>query len=348
MKKVLIYGAYGYTGKLIVNEALAKDIKPTVAGRNQKAVKELGEQKQLPYLSFSIDDKSALINALKEHDIVIHCAGPFIHTAKQMAEACVETSTHYLDITGEYQVFELLKSMSSLAEKASIMLLPGAGFDVVPSDCLAAHLKSKLPDAESLTLAFTGLGARLSRGTSKTMVENAHCGQCYREGGILKSRPGGQSVKMVDYGDFQQISAGISWGDISTAYHSTGIPNIEVFMGSHEKQIKQMKTLHKFSFLMKRSIVKNYLKKQIDKKSPGPSDEKRAKGSMHLWGRVEKGDRAVEARISTYNGYTLTAQTAILITEKIIDDDLKVGFQSPSSAYGKDLILEVEGASRTD
>ena len=98
MKKVLIYGAYGYTGKLIVNEALAKDIKPTVAGRNQKAVKELGEQKQLPYLSFSIDDKSALINALKEHDIVIHCAGPFIHTAKQMAEACVETSTHYLDI----------------------------------------------------------------------------------------------------------------------------------------------------------------------------------------------------------------------------------------------------------
>lgn len=348
MSKVLIYGAYGYTGKLIVDEALAKGLKPTVSGRNKEATEKLAQDKGLPFVSFSIDDKAALINTLTVHDIVIHCAGPFIHTAKQMAEACIRTNTHYLDITGEYVVFELLKEMSALAEKAGIMLLPGAGFDVVPSDCLAAHLKSKLPDANKLTLAFTGLGGGLSRGTAKTMVENSDQGQYYRENGTLKVRPGGEAVKKINYGDFEQISVGISWGDISTAYHSTNIPNIEVYIGSHEKQIKQMKFMSKLSFLLRLGFVKSFLKKQIDKKPAGPSDSKRAKGSMHLWGKAENDQKSVEAWVSTANGYTLTAQTAILITQKILAGNFKAGFQTPSSAYGKDLILEVEGTSRKD
>lgn len=348
MKKVLIYGAYGYTGKLIIDEALANGIRPTIAGRNLSAISALGRGKNLDYLTFVIDDKAALINALKEHDVVIHCAGPFIHTAKQMAEACLETHTHYLDIAGEYQVFELLRSMSKKAKEANIMLLPGAGFDVVPSDCLAAHLQSKLPDANKLTLAFTGLGGGLSRGTAKTMVENAHEGQWYREDGILKSRPGGAAVRTINYGEFEQISTGISWGDISTAYHSTGIPNIEVFIGSFEKQIKQMKIMSKLSFLLKLGFVKSFLKKQIDKKPAGPSEDRRKKGSMHLWGKAENGNKSVEARISTYNGYTLTAQTTVLITQKILGGDFKSGFQTPSSAYGKELILEIEGAKRID
>lgn len=348
MSNVIIYGAYGYTGKLIVEEALALGLKPTIAGRNKEATEKLARDKDLPFIVLSIDDKAALNNALNTHDIVIHCAGPFIHTAKQMAEACITTNTHYLDITGEFQVFEMLKGMDALAQKENIMLLPGAGFDVVPSDCLAAHLKSKLPDAKKLTLSFTGLGGGLSRGTAKTMIENSHVGQYYRENKLLKVRQGGKSVKKINYGSFEQISVGISWGDISTAFHSTSIPDIEVFIGSNEKQIKQMKFMGKLSFLLKLGFVKSFLKKQIDKKPAGPSDSKREKGSMHLWGKAENESSSVEAWLSTPNGYTLTAKTAMLITKKILEGDFKAGFQTPSSAYGKDLILEIEDTKRSE
>lgn len=341
MKDLLIYGAYGYTGKIIVDEALAKGLKPTLAGRSEEKTKALAEKKGLEYKAFSLDDTVTLDNCLKDHKIVIHCAGPFIHTAKIMADACLRTKTHYLDITGEYQIFELMKTYNEKAEKEYIMIMPGAGFDVVPSDCLAAHLKSKLPEATSLLMAFTGLGGGLSRGTAKTMIENAHEGQLYRKDGILVSKPAGSSTKKVNYGEFEQPSVGISWGDISTAYHSTGIPNIEVLMGSTDGQIKKMKKMNSFKWLLKMRFVKNFLQKQIDKKPAGPSDDKREKGRMFLWGEATSEDQKVEARLTTPNGYTLTANTSVLIAQKILNGNYKKGFQTPASAYGKDLILEV-------
>ncbi len=348
MNKILIYGAYGYTGRLIVDEALANGYQPTLAGRDKEKIDALGSEKDLPAIALALDDKASLNQILGQHDLVVHCAGPFIHTAKQMALACLNTKTHYIDITGEFQVFELLQSMNEQAIEAGIMLLPGAGFDVVPSDCLAAHLKSKLPDAKKMTLAFTGLGGGLSRGTAKTMVENAHEGQWFRKNGKLETRPGGESVKTIDYGEFEQVSVGISWGDISSAYFSTIIPTIEVFIGSTKKQIGQMKWLSRLSFLLKLRFVKSFLKKQIDKKPAGPSAKRRENSTMHLWGKVENGQESVEARLVTRNGYTLTAKTALLIADKIVKGDFKPGYQTPSSAYGQGLILEVEGTSLKD
>ncbi|MEQ8925608.1 MAG: saccharopine dehydrogenase NADP-binding domain-containing protein [Fulvivirga sp.] len=346
MKDLLIYGSYGYTGKLIVEEALTKGLKPTLAGRNENAVKRQAEETKLDYLVFDLSEEDKLNAALANHKVIIHCAGPFIHTAKQVAEACIKNKTHYLDITGEFQVFEDFKAMSAKAEAAGVMLLPGAGFDVVPSDCLANHLKAKLPTATDLILAFTGLGGGLSRGTAKTMVENSHEGQTVRKNGKLVSSS--ISTANINYGEFEQISLGISWGDISSAYFSTGIPNIEVFMGSHEKQIKQVKTMAWFRPLLKLRFVKNYLQKQIDKKPAGPSDEKREKGKMYLWGKVSIGNESVEARLNTPNGYTLTASTSVLIAKKILDENFKTGFQTPASAYGSGLILEVHDTKLTD
>ncbi len=97
----------------------------------------------------------ALKNLLKKGAVVIHCGGPFQYTAKAMADACLETKTHYTDITGEHQVFELLAGYDQKGKAAGIMIMPGTGFDVVPSDCLALHLKNRLPSATHLQLAFT-------------------------------------------------------------------------------------------------------------------------------------------------------------------------------------------------
>lgn len=343
MKKILIYGANGYTGRLILEEAFSKKLPITIAGRNGDEILGLSEEYNVAYEVFSLDEKEKMLRILKDHEVVIHCAGPFMYTAMPMVRACLQTNTHYLDITGEYQIFEQIHDLDKEAKSANVMLMPGAGFDVVPSDCLSARLKEQMPDAEDLQLAFTSVGGSLSRGTAKTMIEGSHEGQRYRKGGSLETKSLGTSFKEIDFGAIKQLSVGISWGDVATAYFSTSIPNIEVFTGSSAKQIIQLKWMGRLSFLLKMRWVKKILKKQVDKKKPGPSKERRAAGKMLLWGKVSNGNKSVETRLSTPNGYTLTAQTAVLIASKIVDGNFKPGYQTPSMAYGSGLILEVEG-----
>lgn len=343
--KILVYGAYGYTGRLIVDECLAKGITPVIAGRNAEKTKTYAESKGIEYSVFDVDEKEKMEEWLKQGDVVIHCGGPFIHTAKQMIEACLATNTHYLDITGEYQVFDLAQEYSEEAKKKSLMLMPGAGFDVVPSDCLAAHLHEQLPDATHLELAFISKGGRLSRGTTKTMIENLGDPQVLRRDGKYAYQLMGKSSKTIDFGGFENLALGISWGDVSTGFFSTQIPNIEVFSGTTKEQLAKVKKMNRISFLLKSRIVKNFLKGQLDKKPDGPSDEKRDAAGMFLWGEVTNGSKKVEARLRTPNGYTLTAKTSVLIGEKVLGGDFKSGYQTPSTGYGKNLILEVDGCS---
>ncbi|MEQ9402033.1 MAG: saccharopine dehydrogenase NADP-binding domain-containing protein [Cyclobacteriaceae bacterium] len=347
MSEILIYGGYGYTGTLIIDECLRNGLRPKIAGRNKEKIQALAGEKGLEWEAFAITEKDKLNGWLQSGKVVIHCAGPFIHTSREMVEACLNTNTHYLDITGEYQVFDLVQSYSEQAKEKEIMLLPGAGFDVVPSDCLSAHLHKLLPDANELELAFVAKGGRLSRGTAKTMIESFGDPQVRRANGNYEFANMGKRVKTINYGPFEQLSMAISWGDISTAFFSTGIPNIEVYSGTTEKQLGQVKKMNLLSFLLKSRVVKNFLKKQIDKKPPGPSDDRRKEANMYLWGKLTNGTKTVEARLATPNGYTLTAGASVLIAKKILDGNYKSGYQTPSTAYGEGLILEINDCKLT-
>ena len=345
MNNLLIYGAYGYTGRLIVEECLKHGIKPVIAGRNPEKMMAFANKHGLAYDVFEVSEKQKLEKWLGRGDIVIHCAGPFVYTAQEMVEACLATNTHYLDITGEFQVFDLIKEYDDVAKQKGIMLLPGAGFDVVPSDCLAKILHNKLPTAKSLKLAFASKGGRLSRGTAKTMIENLGEPQTVRRSGRYEGEPMGRSVMEVDYGDFKQLSMGISWGDVSTAFHSTGIPNIEVFSGTTEQQLTRVRRALRLSFMLRSKTIRNFLSRQLDKKPDGPREESRKESSTYLWGEVSDGEQKEEIRLKTPNGYTLTALTSVAIVKKMFDGDFKAGFQTPSTAYGEKLILEIEGCS---
>jgi short subunit dehydrogenase-like uncharacterized protein len=168
--------------------------------------------------------------ALREVDAVLHIAGPFSATSKPMADACLRTGTHYLDITGEIDVFEALAARDAEAKKAGIMLLPGVGFDVVPSDCLALHLKQRMPDATDLKIYIGGLNA-LSHGTAKSMIESVAYGTRVRRGGRIITLPRPAEAN-CDFGEGPKPTIVIPWGDVSTAYYSTKIPNIEVRMAA--------------------------------------------------------------------------------------------------------------------
>src|SRR3990172_8487556 len=229
-KQFLIYGATGFTGKLTARAAKEKGLSPILAGRNETKLKAIAQQLGLQYRAFDLSEQAKLDAALGEVDVVLHIAGPFSATSKPMADGCLRTGTNYLDITGEIDVFEGLAGRDAEAKKAGIMLLPGVGFDVVPSDCLAAHLKRRQPDATDLKIYIGGLNA-LSRGTAKSVVEGVPLGTRVRKDGCIITLPRPKETN-CDFGEGPIPTIVIPWGDVSTAYYSTGIPNIEVRMAA--------------------------------------------------------------------------------------------------------------------
>lgn len=342
----LLYGAYGYTGELIAELAIENGLKPILAGRNVEKTKALADKLGLKWITFEAKDKTAVKLALQNVDILLNCAGPFTQTVKEFIPACIAAKVHYLDITGEIEVFEYAKTQDEAAKEAGIMIMSGVGFDVVPSDCLAKFLKDELPTATHLELAFMGLGG-VSQGTAITMVENAGEGGAIRENGKIKKVKTAYQTKVIDYGIKKMNSVSIPWGDVSTAFHSTEIPNIKVFMAQPPKAIKAMEMSSYFSFALKNDFVKGFIKKKIKEREKGPNEEKRNSNYSYLWGKVTDGTTTIEARLITPEGYKLTSITALLITEKVLNGDFKIGFQTPSSAYSKNLILEVEGTEMT-
>lgn len=345
--QIVIYGSYGYTGSLIVKECQKQQLNVVLAGRNEDALKKQSENSGFPYHFVEIKETEKLKKLLTPASLVIHCGGPFLFTAKHMVKACIETQTHYTDITGEIAVFELLASFSLQAKEAGIMLLPGAGFDVVPSDCLALHLKSRLPEATHLELAFALSGGGSSRGTSKTAVLGLGEGSRVRKEGAIVKVPMHAGIKEIDFGAFKTISARIPWGDVSTAFHSTGIPNIEVYMGVNSKVALLIKSTRFLNWLLKQHWLKGMLLKKIDRTN-GPEENIRVRSKSYLTGKAWNNHQSVQAQLQTPNGYTLTALTSVAIANNILKGDFKSGFQTPSTAYGKDLILEFEGVKRTD
>lgn len=348
MADFLLYGAYGYTGKLITDLANAYGLQPLLAGRSEAPLKTLAQTYGYDYRVFTLSDTPLLHAALAEVPVVLHAAGPFSQTATEMQTACLETQTHYLDITGEIAVFEASKQQHKAAIAAGIVLMSGVGFDVVPSDCLAVYLKHLLPDATHLRLAFSGLRSGFSRGTARTMVESLGEGGAVRENGRIKRVPLGHRSATIPFAqDFDRFAMTIPWGDVSTAYHSTGIPNIEVYTAISPRRYQWIKRQRYYNWLLRIPLVRAYAKNRVDKGPAGPSEADRKNGKSFLWGEVTNaaGERRA-ARIEGPEGYTLTAITSLLIVKRVLEGAWQAGYHSPASLYGPDLILEVPGTQR--
>ncbi len=348
MSALLLYGVTGYTGRLILEEALAQGLRPVLSGRNAASVRELAAAHQLEARPAALDDPAALDAALRGIRVVLHCAGPFARMSPPMLDACMRNGAHYLDITGEIAVFERIAALTARVAAAGITAIPGVGFDVVPSDCLAAHLKHRLPTATELTLAFTG-GTGLSRGTATTMVENIAGGGAVRRGGRIQAVPSAWRTRDVDFGDRIRHCVSIPWGDVSTAYYSTNIPDITVYTAVAPRAVRMMRWSRPILPLLATGPAQRFLKGRINARTPGPSAERRAGAQSRLWGEArDAAGHVVRARLVAPDGYTLTAMTAVGAAQRLLADGVALGFQTPSSAFGRDFILGFPGTSRED
>lgn len=349
MKKVLVYGSYGYTGELIVAQAVKQGLGLLLGGRDESKVRAQAKRYGLDYRAFSLDNTAALDSALRETDAVLHCAGPFVLTFRQMAEACIRNRKHYVDISGEIEGFEALAQMDEEAKRAGVMLLPGAGFDVVPSDCLSAYVAGKLPNATHLNLYIKSIGSGVSRGTARSGIENMHRqGRIRRDGKIVRV-PGAWHVKRVDFGRGASRVVSIGWGDVSATYHSTGIPNITTYMSFPDAMIDALYLTRIIGPLLYTRPMKNFLKWLIGIMIPrGPSSRRNESGFALLIAEVSDGKQTVRAKLRTPEAYYLTALTAVEIVKRILNGNFKAGFQTPSKAFGADFILGFPGVERAD
>ena len=348
----LLYGATGYTGELIARRAAGAGLRPVLSGRNAAAVSALATELGLQHRIAGVDDSIALDAAIDslpvKNRMVLNCAGPFSHTARQVAHACMRRGAHYLDITGEISVFELMAHMGSEARTRGVMLLPGVGFDVVPSDCLAAYVARNLPSATSLVIAIQGVG-RISRGTALTSIQNIGSGGAIRRDGKIVRVPSAWKSRKVSFGRAPVEVTTMPWGDVATAFYSTGIPNIEVYMTIPASMLRILRYGRTILPILARPPMQGWIAMLARRGPAGPDERERERGKSRFWAEAsDDSGKTFAARLFGPEGYELTVRTAIECVRRVLAGGASPGFQTPSRAFGPDLILAVEGTRRED
>lgn len=339
----MIYGANGYTGRLTAIEAVKRGLRPVLGGRNEKEIALLAKELDLEFRVFGLEEPRDIEAAIDGLKLVLHCAGPFSVTAGPMMAACLSRGVHYLDITGEIAVFAEAHKLQEEASRADIVIMPGAGFDVVPSDCLASSLVNALPAATRLQLAFEA-GGGPSPGTAKTSIEALGSGGCVRRGGELKKVPLAWKTRKIPFEHAERTGVTIPWGDVYTAHVSTGVSDIEVYISVPPSAIANLRRMRWFQGLLGLGPVQSFLKKRIDKKVNGPTAGGRKDSQAHLWGKVSTADgRSVQATMTTPNGYDLTVTASLGIAEFLLTNEVEGGFYTPSLLMGADYAASLPG-----
>ncbi len=347
--RLLIYGATGYTGELIARAAVARGLQPILAGRNGPAISALASTLGCESRIAALDDPASLDRALHGTTVTLHCAGPFSATSAPMVAACLRQHSHYLDITGEIDVLEAVHACDADARAANVVLCPATGFDVVPTDCVAACLHEAMPDATYLSLGFASRG-RPSRGTLKTSIENLARGGRIRSSGRITPVAHAFRERNIDFGEGTRSAVTIPWGDVSTAYWTTGIANIECYIAMPRESIAQLKRLNTFGGLLRLGPLQALMKRMATRGPAGPDAAARAVNTMLVWGETQapSGERAT-ARVRVANGYDVTVHAALAIAQHLLEGKaVAPGHRTPSQVMGSRFVETLPGSSRIE
>ncbi len=343
----MIYGANGYTGGLIASEAKKRGARPILAGRDAKKIAGVARDLSLPSKSFSLDQPLDIAAALRGVGLVLNCAGPFSKTAYPLMRACLAARVHYLDVTGEIDILEGAHRLDSDAKAAGVVLCPGVGFDVAPTDCIALMLKTALPEADELALGFES-DQRMSKGTAKTAVEALGKSGKIRRGGQIVDLAIGLGWRKIDFGRGPKRAMPIPWGDVASAFYTTGIPNITVFTPVSSPLLATARLMNAFGFILQSPRVQSWLLDRIEKTVRGPDAAMREASPTFLWGEAkDRNGRHKEIRIVSLNGYSLTVFSSLAIVDRLIANGFEPGCWTPAAIMGKDFILSLPGTSKS-
>jgi short subunit dehydrogenase-like uncharacterized protein len=344
---LFIVGAYGYTGCLAAELAVSKKLDVVLAGRNKDALAGLGDRLSLPIRVVGLNDATQLSDALKDIVCVVHMAGPFAVTSAPMLNACLATQTNYVDITGEIEVFEAIWSRKEEIQLAGITAVPGAGFDVVPTDCLAGYVASKAQRPASLVIALRGLESA-SQGTLRTAIRQVSKPVLCRRAGAIVALDD-RSPRYIDFGDGDEPCLPVSWGDVATAFRITGIGNITVYL-QRTKLLRSADIFGKlFGPLLRSQIGQRGLATLVRRFPEGPTQSEKSRHRSTIWAEaIEDSGRSAKAILSAPDAYDFAANSALEIASRIGSLAVPLGLVTPFQAFGADFVLSLPGCSRAD
>lgn len=324
MKKLMIYGATGYMGRMAAKYAAAQGLDIVVAGRDQDRLRTLAAQMNVPYRLFMPDTLSS--ETLDGVAVLLNCAGPFAQTAKALMQACINAGVDYLDITAEIKVYELAERLGTEAAESGVMLLPGVGWDVVPTDCLAVHVARRMQAPQSIKIALQVAGS-ISRGSARSVSEIIGAGLLARIDGTLVATPAAQP-RSFDFGDGPEVCTPLSFGDLITSWHSTGIPNISMFVHFSGEPVPEGDS----------SMLPE-----------GPDAQQREAHRARAVAEVTGADGTVaRSVIETVNGYTYTPLAAVEAARRVLAGKRRPGFETPARLLGVEFAESIAGTTITD
>jgi len=345
----MIYGASGYTGELIAREAKSQGKTPILAGRSAAKIIALARQLKLPSTAFRLETLSEIVAALGGVRLVLNCAGPFSKTAEPLMRACIAAKAHYLDITGEIDVLEGAHRFDADAKAAGVVLCPGAGFDVVPTDCIALMLKNVLPEATELALGFEHSSRGMSAGTAKTLVEGLGKSGKIRRASRIVDCPIGRGLRRIDFGRGAKLAMPVPWGDVASAFYTTGIPNITVFTPISPVSLMIARLTNAFGPVLRSPWLQNWLVKTIEKDVRGPDLSTRNANPSWVWGEArDTHGRSRAIRIVTLNGYSLTVFSSLALAQHLMSNACPPGCWTPAGLMRENFILSMPGTSKLD
>lgn len=325
--KLLIYGATGYTGRLISERAKDLQLDFAIAGRSSDDLKSLALALDVEFHIFSVEDSQAWKNALENVSCLINAAGPFKATALQAMKASIENSVHYLDISAELDSYQLAESLDSEAKAAGVMLMSGAGM-FVSYDALALHTAARVNSPQKLSVAFRHFGG-FSRGSIKSSKNIIDLGMLFREASEIKQWNDPQP-KLFNFGSGEEECLPTPLGGIILSYKSTGIPNIEEY----------------FQLKLPAAGMPSM---DMDTLPDGPTAQERAQGRTKLAAEVTGADgTVVRSMVDAPSGYTLTPLSVVAVAQRILNGDFKPGYQSPASAFGESILNDIPDTSIID
>lgn len=344
-RRLLLYGANGYTAGLLLQRLQGLGADVIAAGRNALAVRRVARRFGFEHRVFDLTGARALDAQLQGVDLLVNAAGPFVRTAEPLVNACLRQRIDYLDLSGEVDALQYVQGCDRFAKSQGILLLPGIGFDVAVSDCLALFLSERLPGADTLILSISPSNL-LSRGSALALVEQAGTFVRVRSAGALEPVRFRTQLRWVDFGAGHRPVIGVTWGDLVTAFWSTGIPNIEIYFEANAFRLLSVTANQYWGWVGRGGPGKSWLASWADLLPADYSAADRSRQGSVVIGEVRRGDRRERARLSTTEAYTCSADVATLAIERVLTGTRRPGFATPAQLFGADFVLAAPGTRR--
>ena len=311
MKKLMIYGATGYTGRMVAEHATKSGTPVVLGGRSTGPLAELASKLDVEYRVFALDDSALIDFSLTDVAVIINAAGPFMRTAKPLMEASIRNGAHYIDTAAELDSYRLAEQLDAEAKAAGVMLMPGGGGSVAMLGSLAGHAVARVQDPRRIRIALHVAGG-MSRGSAISATENMTTETLARVDGELVTVA--NSIQKLDFGQGAVDSFQVTLPDLITIWRATGVPHIETFVHVTGGGFPQgdLSTL-----------------------PDGPTEQERLENRYQAVVEVTDADgTVVRSILDTVNGYSFTAIAVAEAGRRVLAGEARPGFQTPADLFG--------------